>query len=60
MSRSPRAPTADEDATAYAEDIIPFTEDRNIKDALAQAGYDGDDAVGMAEAIVEAAQRRRR
>ena len=36
---------------AYAEDIIPFTEDRNIKDALAQAGYEGDDAVGMAEAI---------
>jgi murein DD-endopeptidase MepM/ murein hydrolase activator NlpD len=50
VSVAPRA-TADEDATAYAEDIIPFTEDRNIKDALAQAGYEGDDAVGMAEAI---------
>ena len=50
VSVAPRA-TADEDTTAYAEDIIPFTEDRNIKDALAQAGYEGDDAVGMAEAI---------
>jgi murein DD-endopeptidase MepM/ murein hydrolase activator NlpD len=43
--------TADEDTAAYAEDIIPFTEDRNIKDALAQAGYEGEDAVGMADAI---------
>ena len=50
VSVAPRA-TADQDSTAYAEDIIPFTEDRNIKDALAQAGYEGDDAVGMAEAI---------
>ena len=47
---APRAPV-DQDSAAYAEDIIPFTEDRNIKDALAQAGYEGDDAVGMAEAI---------
>jgi murein DD-endopeptidase MepM/ murein hydrolase activator NlpD len=43
--------SADQEGTAYAEDIIPFTEDRNIKDALAQAGYDGEDAVGMADAI---------
>jgi murein DD-endopeptidase MepM/ murein hydrolase activator NlpD len=42
---------ADQDSTAYAEDIIPFTEDRNIKDAFVQSGYEGDDAVGMAEAI---------
>lgn len=42
---------ADQDSDAYAEDIIPFTEDRNIKQALAQAGYEGEDAVGMAEAI---------
>ena len=34
VSVAPRA-TADEDTAAYAEDIIPFTEDRNIKDALA-------------------------
>ena len=50
VSVAPRD-TADEDTTAYAEDIIPFTEDRNIKDALAQAGYEGEDAVGMADAI---------
>ena len=50
VSVAPRAP-ADQDSAAYAEDIIPFTEDRNIKDALAQAGYEGDDAIGMAEAI---------
>ena len=50
VSVSARA-TADEDTSAYAEDIIPFTEDRNIKDALAQAGYEGEDAVGMAGAI---------
>ena len=50
VSVAPRAPV-DQDSAAYAEDIIPFTEDRNIKDALAQAGYEGDDAVGMAEAI---------
>jgi murein DD-endopeptidase MepM/ murein hydrolase activator NlpD len=50
VSVTPRA-AEDEDATAYAEDIIPFTEDRNIKDALAQAGYEGEDAIGMAGAI---------
>ena len=50
-SRSPRVRPPTRTRTAYAEDIIPFTEDRNIKDALAQAGYDGEDAVGMAEAI---------
>ena len=50
VSVAPRAP-ADQDSAAYAEDIIPFTEDRNIKDALAQAGYEGGDAIGMAEAI---------
>ena len=50
VSVAPRAPV-DQESTAYAEDIIPFTEDRNIKDALAEAGYEGEDAVGMAEAI---------
>jgi murein DD-endopeptidase MepM/ murein hydrolase activator NlpD len=43
--------SSDQEGTAYAEDIIPFTQDLNIKDALAQAGYDDDDAVAMAEAI---------
>ena len=38
-------------AFAYAEDIIPFTEGRDITEALANSGYAGDDAVGMAGAI---------
>ncbi|HET9537279.1 MAG TPA: M23 family metallopeptidase [Mesorhizobium sp.] len=38
-------------AVAYAEDIIPFTEGRDITEALANSGYAGDDAVGMAGAI---------
>jgi murein DD-endopeptidase MepM/ murein hydrolase activator NlpD len=42
---------SDQEATAYAEDIIPFTSDRNIKEALAEAGYDGDDAKEMADGI---------
>ena len=50
VSVSPRA-ASDQEASAYAEDIIPFTEDRNIKQAFAQAGYDGADAIQMAEAI---------
>lgn len=49
VSVSPRA--SDQEASAYAEDIIPFTEDRNIKQAFAQAGYEGLDAIQMAEAI---------
>ncbi len=44
--------TAGQDtALAYAEDIIPFTESRNIADALVGSGYAGGDAAGMAEAI---------
>jgi murein DD-endopeptidase MepM/ murein hydrolase activator NlpD len=42
---------SDQEATAYAEDIIPFTSDRNIREALAEAGYDGDDAKEMADGI---------
>jgi murein DD-endopeptidase MepM/ murein hydrolase activator NlpD len=53
VSVAQRAAAADQEGTAYAEDIIPFTEDRNIKDAFAQAGYDGKDAVEMAEAIAK-------
>lgn len=50
VSVAPRPP-ADQDALAYAEDIIPFTEDRDIREALAQSGYEEPDAVGMADAI---------
>jgi murein DD-endopeptidase MepM/ murein hydrolase activator NlpD len=50
------APRADMDAAgdrapAFAEEIIPFTSDRNIADAFADSGYTGPDATGMAEAI---------
>ncbi|NGO51550.1 M23 family metallopeptidase [Allomesorhizobium camelthorni] len=41
----------DETALAYAEEIIPFNEDREIVAAFADSGYVGEDATGMAEAI---------
>jgi murein DD-endopeptidase MepM/ murein hydrolase activator NlpD len=50
VSVAPRD-ASDQEATAYAEDFIPFTADRNIKEALAEAGYDGDDAMEMADGI---------
>ncbi|RWA75421.1 MAG: M23 family metallopeptidase [Mesorhizobium sp.] len=42
---------ADDKAPAYAEEIIPFTDDLDITEAFAQSGYTGGDASGMAEAI---------
>ncbi|TGQ46047.1 M23 family metallopeptidase [Mesorhizobium sp. M00.F.Ca.ET.216.01.1.1] len=50
VSVSPRA-VADDQAPAFAEEIIPFTKDRDIVEAFADSGYTGDDATGMAEAI---------
>ncbi|WP_378948417.1 M23 family metallopeptidase [Mesorhizobium sp. ANAO-SY3R2] len=41
----------DPETLSYAEDIIAFDKDRNIVDALTGAGYEGDDAKGMASAI---------
>jgi murein DD-endopeptidase MepM/ murein hydrolase activator NlpD len=41
----------DETALAYAEEIIPFNEDREIVAAFENSGYVGEDASGMAEAI---------
>jgi murein DD-endopeptidase MepM/ murein hydrolase activator NlpD len=41
----------DETALSYAEEIIPFNNDREIAAALADSGYVGGDATGMAEAI---------
>src|SRR5918995_215202 len=41
----------DETALAYAEEIIPFNEDREILAAFADSGYVGEDATGMAEAV---------
>lgn len=50
VSVSPRAEASD-DEVAYAEDILPFTAERDIDEAFAEAGYSGKDALGMAEAI---------
>jgi murein DD-endopeptidase MepM/ murein hydrolase activator NlpD len=43
----------DDQAPAFAEEIIPFTRDRDIVEALADSGYTGEDATGMAEAIAK-------
>ncbi|WP_315924991.1 M23 family metallopeptidase [Mesorhizobium sp. SP-1A] len=50
VSVAQRAETEDQ-APAFAEEIIPFTKDRAIADAFADSGYTGADATGMAEAI---------
>lgn len=52
VSVSPRA-IADDQTPAFAEEIIPFTKDRDITEAFADSGYTGDDATGMAEAIAK-------
>jgi len=41
----------EEQSVVYAEDIIPFTADRKVAKAFEDAGYAGEDATGMAEAI---------
>jgi murein DD-endopeptidase MepM/ murein hydrolase activator NlpD len=51
VSVAPRAEAESDDAPSFAEEIIPFTKDYGIADALADSGYTGDDARGMAEAI---------
>jgi murein DD-endopeptidase MepM/ murein hydrolase activator NlpD len=50
VSVSPRVAT-DDQTPAFAEEIIPFTKDRDITEAFADSGYTGDDATGMSEAI---------
>ncbi len=50
VSVTARTP-GDEQSVAFAEDIIPFNADREITKAFAEAGYEGDDATGMSEAI---------
>lgn len=50
MSVSQRIDT-DDQATSFAEEIIPFVKDQAIAAAFADAGYTGDDAKGMSEAI---------
>ncbi|MEO9336666.1 M23 family metallopeptidase [Mesorhizobium sp. SB112] len=41
----------DDSSVSYAEDIIPFPANRKMIDALAEAGYESEDAAEMAEAI---------
>jgi len=50
VSVSPRA-VIDDQAPAFAEEIIPFTKDTDIAEAFGDSGYTGQDATGMAEAI---------
>jgi murein DD-endopeptidase MepM/ murein hydrolase activator NlpD len=52
VSVTPRSET-DEQTVVFAEDIIPFTVDRKIAKAFEDAGYTGEDAVGMADAIAK-------
>ena len=52
VSVSPRA-APDDQAPAFAEEIIPFTRDRDIVETFADSGYTGADATGMAEAIAK-------
>jgi murein DD-endopeptidase MepM/ murein hydrolase activator NlpD len=50
VSTAPRN-SADSGSRSYAEDIILLTGSKPIVKALSDAGYDGPDATGMAEAI---------
>lgn len=43
----------EEQTPVFAEDIIPFNADRKIAKAFEEAGYEGEDATGMAEAIAK-------
>ncbi len=52
VSVAPRA-AADQAGLAFAEEIIPFTTSRKISQALADSGYAGPDATGMAEAVAK-------
>ena len=52
VSVTPRT-ASDDEAVVFAEDIIPFNSDRKIAKAFEDAGYVGDDADGMAEAIAK-------
>lgn len=52
VSVTPRS-SGDQAGLAFAEEIIPFNTPRNIAAALAESGYTGPDATGMAEAIAK-------
>ncbi|WP_163272935.1 M23 family metallopeptidase [Chelativorans alearense] len=52
VSVAPRN-TPDGPSIGFAEDIISFAEDKPIIDAFRDAGYEGEDVSGMAEAIAK-------
>ncbi len=54
VSVAPR-PEADagDQAPVFAEEIIPFRDNKAIADAFAESGYTGEDATGMAKAIAK-------
>ncbi|HWK66165.1 MAG TPA: M23 family metallopeptidase [Rhizobiaceae bacterium] len=52
VSVTPRS-AGDQAGLAFAEEIIPFNTPRNVAEALAESGYTGPDATGMAEAIAK-------
>ncbi|MDQ6432853.1 M23 family metallopeptidase [Mesorhizobium sp. LHD-90] len=52
VSIAPRSVDVDKEL-AYAEDLIPFNSDRDIAEALADAGYAGDDAKAMAAGVAD-------
>ncbi|MBX3532465.1 MAG: M23 family metallopeptidase [Rhizobiaceae bacterium] len=52
VSVAPRRLPGDEEV-AFAEDVIPFTDEKDLTVALAEAGYAGEDAKAMAAAVVE-------
>ncbi|MBL8578693.1 MAG: M23 family metallopeptidase [Mesorhizobium sp.] len=52
VSVTPRT-DVEEQSVVYAEDIIPFTADRKVAKAFEDAGYAGQDATDMADAIAK-------
>src|SRR5690606_27657715 len=50
VSLAPRD-AVDDTAAEFAEDLVVFDRDRSIADAFKDAGYESEDAAGMAEAI---------
>ncbi|MFC5387187.1 M23 family metallopeptidase [Aquamicrobium segne] len=53
VSLAPRPDGEEGVAPVFAEEIIPFRQDRKIIEAFAESGYEGDDAKGMSSAITK-------
>jgi murein DD-endopeptidase MepM/ murein hydrolase activator NlpD len=58
LSVAPRSQET-ENELAYAEDLIPFNDERDVEDALSEAGYAGDDAQDMAKAVTSRLNARK-